>query len=211
MKKFTILLDMDGVLANFHQGTCGLFGVNLAESTLPLPWPYAIEKNISQLLGYEVGPKTLWNTINQDADRNLFWEKLKPYGYAYKLIEMLQSFSSRYGVDIIISTSPGHHDAAHSQKVRWIKSNTPFHVSQMMIGSHKHLMAKPETFLIDDCDANIRKFKEHGGNTFLWPQRWNQLAEASTGDLAHLIAIADLNAELIRWAMPMFQPTQPIT
>jgi len=204
--RLTILLDLDGVLANFHQGVCDLFGVDLDKSTLPLPWPYAIQDNIADVLGKKVTSEELWNAINLNAKTAGFWANLEPYDYHYKLIQMINSFGLRYRVDVIISTSPGYYHAAHSQKVQWVEKNTPYHPRMIMIGSHKHLMAKPETFLIDDCDHNVDKFRENDGNAFLWPQRWNKAASKSLGETGYLIAIADLNAALIRWALPFIKP-----
>tara|TARA_B100000700_G_C14367978_1_gene544625 strand:+ start:90 stop:317 length:228 start_codon:yes stop_codon:yes gene_type:complete len=42
-----------------------------------------------------------------------------------------------------------------------------------MLGSHKHLLAKPDVVLIDDSDEKCRKFIEAGGHAILLPQPWN--------------------------------------
>lgn len=44
-----------------------------------------------------------------------------------------------------------------------------------MLGEHKHLFAKRGSLLIDDNEAAVRKFREHGGSAILFPQPWNSL------------------------------------
>jgi 5'(3')-deoxyribonucleotidase len=168
----TILLDMDGVIADFHQGVCDLYGVNLKASQLPLPWEYAVEKNIEDLLGMRVSSDMMWDMINAATEAKGFWLNLRPYPWMQKLLNLLTTIDC----EIVVSSSPGLHPLAHSQKVEWLYKHTNIRKGNVMLGKHKHLMAKKNTFLIDDCDGNISKFTGHGGHAFLWPQNWNQRA-----------------------------------
>lgn len=177
---------MDGVLANFHQGVCDLYGVNLAECKMPAPWEYAIEKNIGDLLGRTITASEMWNEINRHTKEWAFWAKLQPYPWLKPLFTELQGLkyigrtweadNAEIPVEIIISSSPGFHPLAHSQKIEWLYKHTPIKKGNVMLGKHKHLMANGSTFLIDDCDENINTFHRSGGMCFLWPQKWNSRA-----------------------------------
>jgi hypothetical protein len=50
----------------------------------------------------------------------------------------------------------------------------------------KHFCANPQTILIDDTDAKIEKFREHGGLTVTFPQPWNQATLG--GDIANVLS-----------------------
>lgn len=164
---------MDGVIADFHQGVCDLFGVTLTDSKLPLPWKYAVEKNISELLGREVTPREMWTRINEKTVTEGFWLNLNTYPWARDLLHMLKEFAREYGMQIIISSNPGDFHLAFSQKIQWLKHNLDIDPSDVMLGKHKYLMASDNTFLIDDCDENTNAFAYDGGYTYLFPQPWN--------------------------------------
>jgi hypothetical protein len=58
-------------------------------------------------------------------------------------------------------------------KVHWLQQFFDPRFRRYMLGSHKHLMAKPGVVLIDDSDAKCEKFIEAGGGAILFPQPWN--------------------------------------
>jgi 5'(3')-deoxyribonucleotidase len=206
MKHKTILLDMDGVLADFHQGVCDLYNVNLAQCTIPAPWEYAIEKNISSLLDRTISASEMWNEINRCTEERAFWLNLRPYPWLAPLFKELQGLSyvgrtweadnAQIPVDIVISSSPGFHPLAHSQKVEWLYRHTPIKKGNVMLGKHKHLMANGSTFLIDDCDENISAFHRNGGACFLWPQKWNSRA--------YMAGNLDLTFKMLRDQLAVF-------
>ena len=56
-------------------------------------------------------------------------------------------------------------------------------------GKDKFLLANPNAFLIDDCDANIAKFHHRSGKVFTFPQSWNE-ARSCIGQEVELLKIA---------------------
>lgn len=200
---------MDGVLANFHQGVCDLYGVNLAQCKMPAPWEYAIEKNIGDLLDRTITASEMWNEINRHTEERSFWGNLKPYPWLKPLFNELMSlkqttrihdtlghYDRESPVEIVISSSPGFHPLAHSQKIEWLYKHTPIKKGNVMLGKHKHLMANGSTFLIDDCDDNISAFHRAGGMCFLWPQKWNSRA--------YLEGNLDLTFKMLRDQLAVF-------
>ena len=171
LKNPVILLDMDGVLADFHGGVCDLYNVTLQQclDMSPPPWEYAIEKQISEVLGHTVTAAGMWNLINHKMPG--FWRHLRPYDYAQELYAAL---AHEYGKEnIIISTSPGLNPQAFSEKVIWMKDFFNHCPTQMMVGPKKHLLANERHVLIDDSAHNISEFRKHGGKAVAFPQPWN--------------------------------------
>lgn len=189
-KKPAILLDMDGVLADFHGGVCDLYDVTMQqclEISEP-PWEYAIEKQISDVLGHEVSNQGMWNLINHKMPG--FWRHLRPYDHAQELYAAL---AHEYGKEnIIISTSPGLNPQAFSEKVIWMKDFFNHCPTQMMVGPKKHLLADERHVLIDDSAHNISEFRKHGGKAVTFPQPWNGCEFFAEG-LFHLSADTFIN------------------
>jgi len=156
-----ILLDVDGVLANFVQGACRLHGHTD---------PYTKEKNlgnysIQDLLGIQ-GP-AFWDMMDEH-----FWFTLKKMPLADKIVEYLEN---RFGQEsICLLTSPIRHRGCHRGKMRWIEKYYPQYSRQNLIGKPKHFCAGPDASLIDDFENNVAKFSAHGGHAFLMPAPWNR-------------------------------------
>lgn len=160
MSKPYILLDLDGVLADFFNGVFDIFGQNLSSYTADLPHEY----NVPKWLG--VSNEEMWARINETVN---FWGYLAPYEW----YEDLYAICASYG-EVIISSSPSQDPNAFTQKANWIKNHLPQHdLRNVMIGHHKHLMANPGHILIDDCEENCHKFEQEGGVAIRFPQNWN--------------------------------------
>lgn len=163
---------MDGVLADFHQGVCDLWGVNLERSQLPKPWPYAIEQNITELFckpDKKITASQMWKVINEKSTEQDFWFNLKPYPWAHELYRICL----HYGSEVIISTSPGYHHGAWSAKIRWLQHHLGHHAKDVMMGPRKELLAAPNHLLIDDSQENCDMFRAAWGKAIVFPQFWN--------------------------------------
>jgi 5'(3')-deoxyribonucleotidase len=183
MKK-VLLLDMDGVLADFHGACCRLFGTDfdaVMEACPERPHEYAIEKYLSKTLKKDISDRDLWERIDKEGQ---FWLEIEPYPWMDELWDAIRVS----GMDVIVSTSPGLAPWNASHKITWLRMHLPeLHEAGWMIGKHKHLMAKPFHWLLDDCDHNIMEFRKGGGNTITFPQPWNHAHTLVTNRIPHVL------------------------
>ena len=69
-------------------------------------------------------------------------------------------------------TSPSIVPKSASGKMEWILSNLPTS-DRFAITPCKHHMSHPGALLIDDSVEGCAKFREHGGDAYLFPQPWS--------------------------------------
>lgn len=170
--KPVVLLDMDGVIADFFTAVCELYGQDLKEYKAKMPWEYAVHKWISEIANPEK-PYTLTykHTAKSIDSESGFWYKIPKYPWTNQLASMLFSID----FDIYICSSPSIHKRACDEKLMWLNFHTPhFTINHSFVfTNHKYLLAKPHHILIDDSDEVVDKFRAHGGRTILFPQPWN--------------------------------------
>lgn len=163
-----ILLDMDGVIADFVGSAIRLFGREDLLSTWPCgQWCIAKALGISEV--------DFWGKI--DVRGRHFWERLDFYPWAFRLTGMLTSFAPW-----TICTSPSHHPESLAGKLAWLHSCFGFPFRNYFMGSAKHLFARPGTVLVDDSDKNVSDFQAAGGKSILFPQPWNALYAIQMGE-----------------------------
>ncbi len=155
-----ILLDMDGVIADFMGAILELHG----QRELADKWPDG-EADYAGVLG--MTKDEFWKPVDGLGGR--FWAGFPPYPWLNELLALL-----RETAPFTISTSPSRSAACASAKVEWLREHfqEPLYMD-FMIGTQKYLLAKPDVVLIDDQHKNIDKFREHGGQAILFPQPWN--------------------------------------
>lgn len=153
-----IMLDLDGVLADFVGGCEKLFSSDLKELDI-----WDIPKYI------HMSPSAFWKTIQEEK---YFWAELKPYPWARDVVNNCLEFT---GGNVSIVTNPALDPNCAGQKIWWINHYYPGLAREFFIGPQKHLLAKPNHILIDDSEFNCKKFKEYGGKAILFPQKWNNL------------------------------------
>jgi 5'(3')-deoxyribonucleotidase len=164
----TILMDMDGVVSDFVGGVLQLFGHKPSEKS---NWPVGernLAKGCSGIIGGQVTGNEIWEHIDASED---FWYNLEPIPEGFALWQMLDALTDR----LYFCTSPSFDPTCLSGKLQWMQKYFGRQFRKYFIGADKHILATPDTVLIDDQEKNIEKFFEAGGNTILIPQPWNAL------------------------------------
>jgi 5'(3')-deoxyribonucleotidase len=160
-----VLLDVDGVLANFVQGACDEHGLENPYLSPASAGHYDIVK----LLG--VPDKEFWAPLGRD-----FWANLPKMEHADVIVELLEL---TYGRDnICILTKPCKTEGCADGKIIWLRENYPqFH---FLLGSSKSWCAHPGSILFDDFGKNITRFRQSHGRAFLVPAPWNHMHGVDT-------------------------------
>jgi hypothetical protein len=161
------LLDLDGVLVNFVQGSLDIHGIKMDAEMLYSgnegKWDFV------QILG--MMQPAFWKPMDEE-----FWAKLDPMPDCFQILELVENRFKRENVMIL--TSPSSNYGCHAGKIRWMERHLPRHYSKTaghMFGSRKELLARPNNVLVDDRDKNVDDFTSHGGRAILVPRIWNRL------------------------------------
>jgi 5'(3')-deoxyribonucleotidase len=162
-EKINILLDMDGVLADFITSAVRVFNKNLGTNVTMEQ--YATEFGQWGLNEpFNITVNKAWEFISKEEN---FWIDIKPYPWAKELYEWLKTIG-----DVTIITSPSLHEDCATQKMIWLKKHLEINTSDVFIGSKKYLMAG-NGILIDDYPVNCEKFTKSRGKAILIPSNWN--------------------------------------
>lgn len=163
MVEKTILLDLDGVVADFHKEAFKRRGKNF----------YEMERE-----GYDFSNWNIWADLGLtesdfygwlEQEGANFWASLEFTPYGLELYNFCKARAKTYFV-----TAPTLDSDSAKGKVQWIRRHFGRFFNMYVITPHKHLLAKPNTILIDDSDTNIKKFSAAGGKTILFPRQWNE-------------------------------------
>lgn len=165
MKFSHILIDMDGVLADFVGGVLTLFGWPESHQAKYDAWPKG-EYDLAKVLG--VSNSELWRVVQIEGTS--FWKNLKACPEAEQL--MVEIYKSR--IPFTVVTSPSRDPLCAAGKVYWLQNFFDKSFRSYFIGSQKWLLAKEGVLLIDDYDVNCEAFSMHGGKAFTWPRPWNK-------------------------------------
>jgi len=180
--KIEILLDMDGVLADFFSlafEKCFQAGY----ATISQDEYISLNMfNMAEVFG--ISQSLFWQTI----DNNGFWNSLKPMPGCVELVDRLKQIGR-----VTIASSPSLNRTCIMQKLQWLETNLGISVDECMFGSRKELMASPNTVLIDDYPGNISKFTTAGGLGILVPSNWNTPRHLFTPELV----LEAINKELV--------------
>jgi 5'(3')-deoxyribonucleotidase len=162
-----ILLDMDGVIANFIDAAIDATGVPISHSEW-LTW----NAHVSHRSDDE-----FWQAI---ADRPSFWLNIKPYPWAKELFEMCREVAP-----VVFCSTPVTDPKCASQKIEWLRTHGFMAAdgNDYILTHNKGLMGHPSRVLIDDGDHNIKAFEAAGGKTILFPQPWNAAGECPAEDI----------------------------
>lgn len=159
----TVLLDMDGVIADWTGSVIKLF--NLDEEEIYKNWPAGI---FDTDVAIGTTSSEMWKRINKLGED--FWINLEPYDYINDLYDILPE-------NTYICTKITNRPEAAAGKLKWLAKHARHLKSKFVITSHKHLCANPQTVLIDDHDKNCALFSMASGKSLLVPQPWNMNAD----------------------------------
>lgn len=157
MKQFTVLLDLDGVLADLYR--------HLVNKKLMVPM-YDDPTNIGKHIPFPCD----WNSTDY-----YFWSTIPRTKHCDSIIEFLLS---EFDPDnIFVCTSPVRVHGCIDGKIDWIRHNIPIVNMvlrrQFIIGPHKYLLSHiPNSLLIDDDTEHCKAFNQHG-KSILMPANWN--------------------------------------
>jgi len=152
-----IVLDMDGVLADFVSGTCALFG--MPSGWQPSHWDFYDD--------FGVDARTFWAKVSMRPD---FWLDLEPTPWKDELVSLAQ----QHGREWVIATSPAIDPSCWQQKVAWVYEHVDACCRNLVVTPQKHLLSAPGRVLIDDSDHNVEKWRAAGGTAILFPTPWNE-------------------------------------
>ncbi len=163
-RKPLLLLDMDGVITDFMYGAAKVFGVDheWLMSSAPKGSYYLFQDVLKvDQEGFDTHPGFMEET---------FWTELPELPWAKELHTELQKRG-----DIRFVTKPMPHPACLSGKLKWLRKFTDNPKFVDMIPTHeKHLLARPDRILIDDCEKNCDLFYRENGQAILFPRHWNK-------------------------------------
>ena len=167
-----IFLDLDDV--------CNTFTLSaLREVGCPVgPWDY---DNYDPRWGFnivkaanalhpncEFGATGFWNSLSRK-----FWATIPKSGEFDMLLKECEALVGRK--EMCILSSPTLDPDCAAGKMEWIYKNLPTWLHrQFLIGPPKHFCARPDAVLIDDSDANVKAFRDYGGQAILMPRPWNK-------------------------------------
>lgn len=161
-KPFDIaFVDLDGVLADFHSAAYRAHGQVFDEATYP-----ATVWNTWEVLGLESDAE-FWRGI--DFNHN-FWHTLSPLPWLRRVVALAHELA-----DVVkVATSPSRSPLCFSGKRMWHLQHLG-HDVELILCKSKYLLAAPDRVLIDDADHNCEAFYAAGGETILFPRKWNLL------------------------------------
>lgn len=159
-----ILLDMDGVLCDFHSAVCRIYDKQ--------PWPFVWTPNQWNWFGeWGVTDADLAPHMNRSFYAGLDWT---PDGR-----EILDRAEQKADGDVWLVTSPWDTDGCMDGKRDWVRTHMPKYARRMLIGSPKELCSHPGVVLLDDSEKNCRAFVKtqfpghQPGHAVLLPRPWN--------------------------------------
>lgn len=143
-----IFLDMDGVIVNFVKGICDRYNLSYSQET---------SNNLGSFLTNEI-----WLDLERD---DIFWDDLPKFDWSDKLVRACHRYAETY-----ILSAPGViNSKSASGKIRWLNHHYPEFGNKFILTYHKELLASENRLLIDDTYAQVKDFRNSGGDTILFP------------------------------------------
>jgi 5'(3')-deoxyribonucleotidase len=167
MKINNILLDMDGVLADFFSAALHKLNLKFRPKNPVEMSEYRQTGSFDMAKFFGITKDQFWQCVE---DTNYFWDNIPAYPWAKQLYEFLSEFAP-----VTIASNPSHGVSCVYGKVNWLKYNIDknFNQDNCIFGAKKYLMAKPDTLLIDDFQKNCGEFIAAGGQAVCVPSNWN--------------------------------------
>ena len=150
---FTVLLDMDGVVANWIDPTCRVCGLDVKNAKIRSIFNKDSVKVNNDIPDFE--------SKIEEAGYN-FWRTLPLLPWAKGLYHTMTQFAQ-----VAFLTSPTTFSQCYHAKREWVKQH--FDSEKVVLTTEKYLCASPWRYLIDDSLDNVKAFKSHGGHAYHWP------------------------------------------
>lgn len=159
-----ILLDLDGVLADFFGHGIRMFapGATISPGSSWLP----------DILG--ITEPEFWEKVSQNSKG--FWYEMPLLPDAMEIYNLAVNAVGTRNVGIC--SSPSRSSDAAFWKQKWVEHHFPALARQVIITPAKYLCGSPGILLVDDWEKNAG-FADpmYGGSFFLIPRLWNQRHE----------------------------------
>lgn len=156
-----IILDLDGVCANFTHAACTVHGHTEYVAT---KWNFFED--------WDLTPKQFWEPIHLYGD-TFYRHIVRPYPWLAELIAAVEEAD-----DWVIMSSPSDNSVGYAGKKIWVDKYIQPLVKKrvkLIVGSEKHLLAGPNRILIDDYEENLTDFRRASGQTLTFPRLWNNM------------------------------------
>jgi hypothetical protein len=158
----TILIDIDGVIANFvEHAIVHIAGADKLEET------------------YANWPKGEWSVnVALGADSDEFWGTIPTFEGAHAFIQDVVDLTR--GCRHMFATSSGGSTAFLAPRTRWIRSfcraakMTQIPVTLFQHVDYKAIAAQPSSVIIEDSDRSIDAFVAAHGHAIRVPRLWNK-------------------------------------
>lgn len=155
-----VILDVDGVLANFNKRAVEALGYNYQEVKYKIDcwhWYKKFNRSFEELdsvCTVDFWEGVLWHSGGRD---------------------ILTTLENAFGAEnIYLCTTPMPNVGCGTGKMKWIKRHLPDYLRRYMIcTAPKKLLATPDRLLVDDKNENVYEFIEAGGDAIMVPRPWN--------------------------------------
>jgi len=184
-----IFLDLDDVCNTLAPFVLRSVGCPIGPSDYghyPREHGFNISNAANAMLGQPLyTPASLWASVPRSV-----WVNVPESPFFAWLLETCADAVGRENV--CIATSPTKDPECLAGKLEWIHDRFPVWMHrQYAITPRKHLLARPDSLLIDDYQENTDRFEAHGGRAVLVPRPWNDNWAADPRDfLAEKLAAA---------------------
>lgn len=173
MPKLRLLLDLDGVLADFNSAAAIVHNLTPEEMYKHhKPGEWSIVPALSKALGKELDEDSFWEPIH--AMEDAFWESLQPTPWYSDLMFYINGHVIAGELEWFIVTAPSQCHSSYAGKVKWMKQRFGRDFDSFHITRHKHHLANLDTILIDDRNRNCKEFRKAGGGAILFPSIGNK-------------------------------------
>lgn len=201
MRPPTVYMDMDGVVCNFVDRALKVHGQATIHDRNHRAWAQVGKGQDVNLIHYlKTTPEDFWHKIDSDPE---FWLKLPPIWSGVELTKDLIA----EGYEVVFCTSPSHNPICWQDKVRWLREVFYESLNEVIMIPHtvgKWRLARPGAILIDDTTEVVNKFRDHGGQSVLFPRWWNTGILPQKTDVHSLDSIFPGALHLGRIATKMF-------
>lgn len=173
-KDFEILLDCDGVLADYCRAVHEWIGIPYKPWT---SWDGHEEHGIARDKLFEI------------AQFVSFWKEMPVMSGAKKLLAGLQKIGQVY----ICTAAVSNPNALYGRAV-WLKEQLNIDLDRVIFARHKHVFAHKGSLLIDDHVENVEAFRGRGGQAILVERSYNTPdSDQTTDDILEIAAIKARN------------------